>query len=427
MSDPTAQRYEGDFIKEILVLLECVLANKPELVQSFTVALRKNVFNNRIEIRPGNLPAIAGQEAEVVIAFLGADGTARRAIAYQHGVALCELGLSNQSVIALHRVLWDLFFRHLGSFNLVGDAIFNYSSYVADGYLVEHENMIRKEQENIRIAFEIALHNKNEIIREAQNLVQRATEASYRRVILAQEDERSRISRELHDEAGQALIGIRMSLENLSADLPDYSIDKRERIHKAIFWAEHAMKQIRNLAYSLRPPMLDLLGINLTIKQLCIDFSQQTGLVIRYEGIELPTLDNDFSISLYRFVQESLTNVVKHAHAKHAWVTLKLGGQDVELSVQDDGKGFDPRIVSKGIGLNGMDERLRLLNGRMEIVSEKKKMTTIRFYVPIPQPAGVGPAFVPDNMDGSGSIPMISVPDAAGGKHKRAGPITGVR
>jgi two-component system NarL family sensor kinase len=279
--------------------------------------------------------------------------------------------------------MWDFFLHYFGQTPFSGDLIALYANLVIEGFMAERENMIRREQENIRTAFEIALKRSNDEIQEIQNQVQIATELNYRRVIMAQEDERRRISRELHDEAGQALIGIRLSLENLSHDLPDFSNEKQERIQKAIYWTEHALQEIRTLAYSLRPPMLDLLGIHLTIKQLCIDFASQTGLVIRYAGEEFPRLNDELAISLYRFVQEALANVAKHARAKHVWVKLKQGKLGIELSILDDGEGFDPHSTPTGIGLNGMEERIHLLKGNMEIKSAPEKSTLLVFYLPL--------------------------------------------
>jgi len=205
---------------------------------------------------------------------------------------------------------------------------------------------------------------------------------SYRNIITAQEEERRRISRELHDEAGQAMVGIRMSLESLNTNVsgnPEFI----NGIEKAMFWTDSAMQKIRSLAYSLRPPVLDLLGINLAIKQLCIDFSEQTGLIISYSGAETPLLSDELAISIYRIVQEALTNIVKHAMAKHAWVTLSYTRVIIKLSILDDGQGFDPKTIQAGMGLEGMQERSHLLGGKMQIESSRGRPALLKFSFPI--------------------------------------------
>jgi signal transduction histidine kinase len=370
---------EPDTKIDLTSLVNCVLVNRADLVRRCRSALRKSLFTNRIEIRPGNEVDIAEKVAQALIDFL----TSVPPLAREHGIALSEWGLSSESVFGLNQAHWDFFTFHFEHGADFLDLMVLYGNIVLEGYVDGREKMIRREQENIRTAFEITINRSNAKILEAQSEAQKATELSYRRVIMAQEEERRRISRELHDEAGQALIGINMSLENLVSDLPDFPSEKRERIEKAIYWTDQALQEIRSLAYSLRPPMLDLLGINLTIKQLCFDFSNQTGLIIRYTGEELPPLSDELSISLYRLVQEALTNVVKHAHAKHAWVKLRLAKSEIELSILDDGRGFDQANIQAGIGLNGMEERLKLLNGRKQIETATERSTLLKFFLPL--------------------------------------------
>jgi|GEM_PF-7005686 len=360
-------------------LAEYVEANRGEFIKHCKQVLRENLFSNRAEISPQSLAVVATQQADSFISFLRNPGS----VGQEHGVSLCRQGLSSQSVVGLCQAhfefLHPIFFKDPGGMAL----IFTYLNTLLEGFFDAREKLILKEQENFRLAFQMALNRSNAEIEDARSVAQRATELSYRRVIMAQEDERRRISRELHDEAGQALVGIRMSLENISRDLPDLSPAKRENIEKAIFWTDDAAQRIRSLAYSLRPPMLDLLGINLTIKQLCIEFAEQTRLIIRYSGEELPLLSEELSISLYRFVQEALTNIARHSSAKHAWVKLRLEQAGIKLSVLDDGQGFDPKTTDHGLGLNGMKERLGLLNGWMEIESAPGNSTLLSFYLPL--------------------------------------------
>ena len=359
------------------LLAEQMEACRIELVNRYEQTLRKNLFMNRIELRPRDLKQIAAQEADALFNFLRNSFES----AEQHGIELCQIGLSSQTVFALLQTQW-LFLATLENIHTIQEVASIYRMKVLEGFIAEHNELILTEQENIRTAFQIALNRVNIEIQEAQAVAQKTIEMSYRNIITAQEEERRRISRELHDEAGQAMVGIRMSLENLNTSLYG-NPELINGIEKAMFWTDSAMQKIRSLAYSLRPPVLDLLGINLAIKQLCIDFSEQTGLIISYSGIETPILGDELAISIYRIVQEALTNIVKHAGAKHAWVTLNYTRVIIKLNILDDGQGFDPENIQTGMGLEGMQERSHLLGGKMQIESSRGRPALLKFSFPI--------------------------------------------
>lgn len=210
-----------------------------------------------------------------------------------------------------------------------------------------------------------------------------------KRVVMAQEEERLRVSRELHDEAGQALTALKISLELIRDSL---SPDARELIlnlNEAISLTHTTRKKIRFLAQGLRPPVLDTLGINLALEDLCRDFSRRTQINIHYQGMEIPAQPDAIQICLYRFLQEALTNVAEHARASHILVNLELHDSQINLSVQDNGQGIDgdkDKLVSqnsKGMGLLGMRERLRLLYGKLEIDSDKDSGTRVVARLPV--------------------------------------------
>jgi signal transduction histidine kinase len=186
-------------------------------------------------------------------------------------------------------------------------------------------------------------------------------------IVAAQEEERRRISRELHDEAGQSLIGLRFSLDAVYRELPARLGGLRQRMEKALALTDEAVKRLRMLAYNLRPPMLDLMGINLVIKELCREFSEQTGMEVEYSGVELEDLQDEVSISLYRFVQETLTNAAKHARASRILVTLECQNEMIRASVQDNGRGIPAEAGNKGLGLVGIKERFSILGGWLEV------------------------------------------------------------
>ena len=360
------------------LLAERVDARRAELTQYHFRALRKNLFGNRIELRPRDLTCLAESETQALLLALRSSF----ASAPSHGEELCRAGLSIRSVFELLGAQWLFFMENLENESIAQDITSIYRLNVVEGFTMEREKVIIKEQESIRIAFEIAIERSNRKIQETQLQVQKATESNYRNIILAQEEERRKISRELHDDAGQAMVGIRMSLENMKPDLgQDAAL--QTKLQKTIQLTENAMLQIRSLAYSLRPPVLDLLGINLTLKQMCIDLADQSGLVITYTGKEALSLNNELSISIYRIVQEALTNTIKHAKASHVWVNLKFAQNSIKLTIKDNGQGFDLETIRVGMGLESMRERSRLLGGQMEIETCPGKFALFKFSFPI--------------------------------------------
>ena len=209
-----------------------------------------------------------------------------------------------------------------------------------------------------------------------------------RQVVTAQEEERHRVSQELHDEAGQALTALKITLDLLHSDLQLPPGPLREQIESATDLADNTMENIRLLARGLRPPELDAVGLDGTLEGFCREFAELTRLSIDYAGLEIPGLPDTVNISMYRFVQEALTNVAKHAQANRVLVELRRDADTVSLSVTDDGRGLVPSIETpespypKGIGLLGMQERFEVLGGRLEIKSKPGEGTRLAAYVP---------------------------------------------
>ncbi len=247
---------------------------------------------------------------------------------------------------------------------------------VVDGVVVHSRDITRRKQiedEKARLLEKVQKQHE-----QLRALAEQRRQLA-RKVILAQEEERYRVSRELHDEAGQALTALKVSLEMMLAELPltqeqgDTAKSFQRRIAGALALCETTMAQIRILAHDLRPAALDDLGLNLTLEGFCRDFVERTQLRIDYFGQELPTMPGEVEICLYRFLQEALTNVARHAHAQRVVVKLDCQGDSVTLSVEDDGLGFEGLVgkgsphPAKGIGLLGMQERLESLGGRLQI------------------------------------------------------------
>ena len=208
-----------------------------------------------------------------------------------------------------------------------------------------------------------------------------------KRVVLAQEEERHRISRELHDEAGQALTALKISVQLIQADLPVGADTTHQNLEEVASLVDVTREQIRLLARDLRPPALDTVGLNLTLEDVCRRFSKHTRLSIKYEGIQLPPLGEAITICLYRFLQEALTNVAKHAQATEVRVSLTCTEQLVSLLVADNGEGFDRPLNQlkkpSGIGLLGMQERVELLDGWLEISSIQGQGACLVAHLPL--------------------------------------------
>jgi PAS domain S-box-containing protein len=201
-------------------------------------------------------------------------------------------------------------------------------------------------------------------------------------IVNAQEEERRSISRELHDEAGQALITLKYDLAAIQGELSPEDTRTRGRITDSMGIIDQTMQHIRELAHSLRPPVLEVGGINLSLQDHCQELSERTRIPISYQGMDIPGLPDEIGISLFRVAQEALTNIMKHAGATHVDVRLQYGRGDISLSVVDNGRGFVDADQKKGLGLLGIEERLHLIGGRLEILSPKKGGTKLIAHVP---------------------------------------------
>jgi signal transduction histidine kinase len=212
----------------------------------------------------------------------------------------------------------------------------------------------------------------------AVDLSQRVSRDSVRRVVEAQELERKRLARELHDETGQALTSILLGLRALG-DGPETT-----QIRDLVVSTLH---DVRRLAVELRPKALDDFGLVPALDRLVVTFRERSGLAVELEArVGSERFPPEVETALYRIVQEALTNVVKHAGARHVSVTLTLKAASVVAVVEDDGEGFAPDEVTVtsdgGLGIVGMRERVALLGGRLEIESSPGAGTTLVVEVP---------------------------------------------
>jgi two-component system sensor histidine kinase UhpB len=190
-------------------------------------------------------------------------------------------------------------------------------------------------------------------------------------VIRAQEQERKRIARELHDDTAQILFA---QLLRLTALKSSASPDVRETAAALELMTVEALEGVRRMAVELRPPALDDLGLLAALADLAQRFGEQLAVPVDFQARGLRgRLPAEVELVLYRVAQEALTNVAKHAGAGRVWIDLDRGSEDVTLSVRDDGRGFDPAIPRSsderglGLGLFGMEERVALVGGIFRI------------------------------------------------------------
>ena len=212
------------------------------------------------------------------------------------------------------------------------------------------------------------------------DLSQRVSRDAMRRVVEAQELERKRLARELHDETGQALASILLGLKPLETAT---SGETRESVLALRELVVTTLQDVRRLAVELRPSALDDLGLVPAIDRLARSFGEsglQVDVLANIGGERLP---ESVETTLYRIVQEAVTNVAKHAEANRLSVTLTRKGSSVVVIVEDDGKGFDAAGPSDGLGLLGMRERLALVGGTLRIETAADSGTTIAAEVPV--------------------------------------------
>ena len=205
------------------------------------------------------------------------------------------------------------------------------------------------------------------------------------RVVTAQEEERQRISRELHDDLGQALTTHLLALRNLQDDLSMPSESLFEHLQSLHDQSYEILIKIRRIARDLRPPVLDALGLKVAMQTYCTEFTRRTHLPVIFEAeASLPELQDVYNITLYRTLQEALTNVVKHAQASQVWVDLSLEDDLINLTVQDNGTGFsEEKSESNGIGLVGLRERITIAGGTLTISSTPGRGTILSAQFPL--------------------------------------------
>jgi signal transduction histidine kinase len=210
------------------------------------------------------------------------------------------------------------------------------------------------------------------------------------RLVQAQEDERRSISRELHDEVGQSLTGVLVEMANLSTlvrarDLGGAS-EKAAEVKRLL---EDSIKVVRNMALLLRPSMLDDLGLVPALEWQAREVSKRGGVWVEVEAGSVPEdLPEEHKTCVYRIVQEALHNIVQHAGARNVKVTVRQEQDRLALAIEDDGRGFDTER-QKGMGLVGMEERVRHLGGTFDVHSRPGSGTVLNVSLPLPSAVAI--------------------------------------
>ena len=239
----------------------------------------------------------------------------------------------------------------------------------------------------------IIIHRMRHLERQAETRYGEVEEARRElrklsdRLVTAQEEERRNLSRELHDEIGQAMSAMLLDLTRLASAPPESAI-LRERLAATRRTAETCVGMVRNMALLLRPSMLDDLGLIPALRWQAREVMRRTGLRVKVVAGEIADdLPDSHRTCLYRFVQEALNNCAKHSRATQVRVVVREDAEGLSVSVQDNGIGFDPR-QEKGMGLLGMEERVERLGGRFCVESQPEHGTLIsmKFTVASRQP-----------------------------------------
>jgi len=208
------------------------------------------------------------------------------------------------------------------------------------------------------------------------------------RLITAQEEERRRIARELHDGVNQDLAALSIALSAIADAPPDGpSIDRREQVARLQARAMELAEAIRHLSHNLHPGVLQYAGLATALRSHCREFERDHELTVTYHADEnLGTIPSDVALCLYRVTQEALTNAARHARAEHVWVSLERQRDELVLLIGDDGCGFDLEATRarSGLGLISLDERVRLVGGRFAIHTKPQRGTEIHVVVPLP-------------------------------------------
>lgn len=300
--------------------------------------------------------------------------------AYELGRRACTAGLGVLDLARAHQEVWA---------ELAGPSI-AHNGASADEFLLEALSPFEATHRGFRRAHDELQQSRahyQRLLTESREMQETLRQLS-KRFLDAQEAERAHFSRELHDEVGQALNAISINLGTL-ARLTEDNAAAQARINDTLGLIAVTAENVHRFARELRPAMLDELGLEAALRACVRGFAERTGITVEFHG-KLPgkLLAADQRTVIYRVAQESLNNVAKHASATHVDVILWREGGLAILEIRDNGRGFSqpPRRVEpdrQRLGLLGMEERVRLVNGRFNIESRPSAGTIVRVEIPL--------------------------------------------
>ena len=204
------------------------------------------------------------------------------------------------------------------------------------------------------------------------------------RLVETQENERKRISRELHDAVGQGMSAVQFELHDLSVALAPYPEALRTRVDRIRELVESSVAMVRHMALLLRPSMLDDLGLAAALRWQAGQISKSTGVQIEMVDALPHELPEEHKLCIFRVVQEALNNVCRHARASSVEIALLADEEKISVLIRDDGRGFRVRPAG-GLGLIGMQERVESLGGALTVNSEPGKGASIEACLPLPR------------------------------------------
>ena len=210
------------------------------------------------------------------------------------------------------------------------------------------------------------------------------------RLLQLRDDERRRLARDLHDSLGQTLTAVKMNLSYLARDTSHLDERGRKAVIESKELVDGSIKEVRTISHLLHPPMLDEVGLLPAIRWFATGFAQRSGIDLQLElPLTFRRLPTELETAVFRVIQESLNNVHRHSGSPTALIRLEVASDSIRLEVIDKGRGFSPQKLSFrkeqeliGVGILGMRERLRQLNGNLEITSNGQG-TTVHVTIPL--------------------------------------------
>ncbi len=261
---------------------------------------------------------------------------------------------------------------------------FEYRMLAADGrtiWLHDIVNVVEPDGEPVALrGFMIDITERKSLEESQRNISSR--------LISAQEEERRKISRELHDDFGQRLALLAVGIQSLSQQMPEPESETVKSMDNLWSQTQKLSTDLHRLSHQLHPAILDQLGLGPAIRSLCSEISEQHGIQIKFTEHQVQdSIPRDISLCLYRTAQEGLRNIVKHSGAKDAKVELTGAPDTIHLRIADQGVGFDPITTNrKGLGLVSIEERIRVVKGEMSLQSRLSHGTCIDLRIPLAAP-----------------------------------------